>query len=91
MAEPETFTIQVYSGPDWPNSVWAENWHCPSCQMNFTPDMDFSTKCPLHNPLYCTGSISGDNHPMTSCTPFGEVFFWDYMNRIKTIIGKVDL
>lgn len=101
----ETFTIEVYSDSIGPFSVWADHWRCPVCYGKITPETlgrfgkRFGTHCPLHNPMRCSGTLSGERHGYVSCDPFGDVFLLrtggpynehaQPTEETRTVIGRV--
>lgn len=91
----ETFKIDAYSGPVGP-ALWTEEWHCPLCDFRMTPaDVDFSTHCPLHNPMRCAGRELEQPHAVIPCNPIpgAEVFILHLGTgehpSPRTIIGKI--
>lgn len=103
---PETFLIEAYSGALTPYTLWCEDWVCPVCDHRLTPENaigtdghKFGTHCPLHNPMHCSGSLSGQHHSMVGMRPDGEVFLLDLNGprykdhqltaQAKTVIGRV--
>lgn len=91
---PETFTIEAYSAPG--QTLWTDDWQCHACGQVMNSDtVDFATQCPLHNPMYCSGRLSGDRHTEHPCAPRvgAQVFILHlddkpYTER-RTVIGRI--